>query len=132
RAIARQGPSWTREALVAMANQLLPRYLGPAAPTLSAADLEAYQARGLVAKPAGPAYGYRQLLELLVIRRLSADGHGPALIGPLLAGGDEAALEALLASGVTLELTPGGARLAEGARRVELAPGLALLVGPGF
>lgn len=112
RQVAGNDPSWSLDELVAVANELLPQFL----PTQRAHTriredvtprlVRHYTSRGLLDEPlkAGryAVYTYRHLLQVLLVRRLLAEGYGAGAIGDLAVSKTDAELEALLEGGVQL------------------------------
>lgn len=131
---AHQNPHWTLEEFVTVLNQLLPQFL-PDRPdssdssasisskvphgvrdTLTPRLVRHYTSQGLVDEPQklgrSARYGYRHLLQLLLVRRLLREGYSTQALQPLLQSKTNADLEALLQGGVQLTVTPANPALA--------------------
>ncbi len=104
---------WTLEEFVEVVNELLPQFLP--LPEGETRILEAvnprlvrhYTTQGLLDKPQRSGrevrYGYRHLLQLLLLRRLLMEGYGSGAIERLSLSQSNAELEALLQGGVQLK-----------------------------
>lgn len=114
--LAHQHPIWSLDEFAQVTNQWLPRFL-PEEKTNSRVREEVnprlvrqYTTLGMVDAPLKEGrearYTYRHLLQLLVTRRLLAEGYGSAVIAKLLAGKDEAALETLLQGEAQITMAP--------------------------
>jgi len=131
---AHQNPHWTLEEFVTVLNRLLPQFL-PDRPdssdssasipsksphgvrdTLTPRLVRHYTSQGLVDEPQklgrSARYGYRHLLQLLLVRRLLREGYSTQALQPLLQSKTNADLEALLQGGVQLTVTPANPALA--------------------
>jgi DNA-binding transcriptional MerR regulator len=112
-----QGDSqWSLEDFVQITNALLPLYL----PTQKAHSrvreditprlVRHYTSLGAMDEPLkvgrNATYTYRHLLQLLVVRRLMAQGYGASAIDDLTISQSNAELEALLQGGAQLSVTP--------------------------
>lgn len=112
RQVAGNDPSWSLDELVAVANELLPQFL-PAqrAHTRIREDVTPrlvrhYTSQGRLDEPLKSGryavYTYRHLLQVLLVRRLLAEGYGASAIGDLAVSKTDTELEALLEGGVQL------------------------------
>lgn len=121
--IALQTPQWSLEEFVDVANQLLPDFL----PETSDADsrdrdsvnprlVRYYTTQGLLNKPLKQGrearYHYRHLLQLLLLRRLLAEGYSTSSLGTLTRDKPDGDLEALLQGGVQLTVETANPALA--------------------
>jgi DNA-binding transcriptional MerR regulator len=116
--LAHSNPYWSLEEFAMVANQWLPRVLPEAKANTRVREevnprlIRQYTTWGLVDVPYKEGrearYAYRHLLQLLVTRRLLAEGYGTAVIHKLMAGQDDGALEAMLSGGtqVTMAAEP--------------------------
>lgn len=112
RQVAGNDPGWSLDELVAVANELLPQFL----PTQRAHTriredvtprlVRHYTGQGLLDEPLKSGryavYTYRHLLQVLLVRRLLAEGYGASAIGDLAVSKTDAELEILLDGGVQL------------------------------
>lgn len=115
--IAQQQPEMVLDRFVEVTNDLLPQFLPdqssgnrgqePVNPRL----VRYYTTQGWLDKPLKQGrearYTYRHLLQLLVLRRLLAEGYSASSIGSLIGGQADTALEDILQGGV--QLTVGAA-----------------------
>jgi DNA-binding transcriptional MerR regulator len=119
---ARQNPAWSLEEFVEVANDLLPQFL-PEQPSGSRGQepvnprlVRHYTTQGLIDKPQKEGrearYRYRHLLQLLVLRRLLAEGYSTSSVGSLIVGQVNAVLEELLQGGVQLTVETANPALA--------------------
>lgn len=106
---------WSLDALVDQANALLPAYQ-PTTPVNSRVKGEVnarlvrhYTGEGLLDEPLKVGrearYHYRHLLQLLVVRRLLAEGLSAGAIGNLVRKKGEIELEGILEGGATVEVS---------------------------
>lgn len=112
---SRRGGVWNLDEFVGEANRLLPEYLPKEASARSTEPVNArlvrhYTTQGLVAEPRKEGrearYLYEHLIQLLVVRKLLAEGFTGAAIKQVLSGRSEPELEPLLAGTVRIELVP--------------------------
>lgn len=113
---------WTLEDLVQVANDLLPQFLPALEGETKVADavnprlVRHYTTQGLLDKPEKIGrevrYGYRHLLQLLVLRRLLMEGYSSGAIERLNLSQSNAELEALLQGGVQLKVETANPALA--------------------
>jgi DNA-binding transcriptional MerR regulator len=110
--IAQQQPEMVLDRFVEVTNDLLPQFLPdqssgsrgqePVNPRL----VRYYTTQGWLDKPLKQGrearYTYRHLLQLLVLRRLLAEGYSASSIGSLIGGQADTALEDILQGGVQL------------------------------
>ncbi|RPJ87633.1 MAG: MerR family transcriptional regulator [Acidobacteria bacterium] len=117
-----KNPSWSLDEFVDVANQLLPQYLstegvsGRSQEQVNARLVRHYTGLGLVDRPgrAGKEarYGYRHLLQLLVLRRLLQDGYTSQAIRGVTDSRSDGELEALLQGGARLSVETANPALA--------------------
>lgn len=103
---------WSLEAFVDLANELLPTYLpaddrvGRSRSDVNPRLVRHYTSQGLLDKPERVGktarYTYRHLLQLLVVRRMMAEGYAAAAIDRFAIEKPNVELEALLQGGVQL------------------------------
>lgn len=112
--IAQQRPEMVLDRFVEVTNDLLPQFLPdqssgnrgqePVNPRL----VRHYTTQGWLDKPLKQGrearYTYRHLLQLLVLRRLLAEGYSASSIGSLIGGQSDAALENILKGGVQIKV----------------------------
>src|SRR5690554_6400020 len=107
--------AWPLDDLVEHANRLLLSVLpkeaaGRAADAVNQRLVRHYTTQGLVDEPLKEGrearYLYRHLLQLLVVRRLLAEGHTSALAKRVIEGRADEELESLLAGHLTVQLVP--------------------------
>ena len=114
--LLQRGAEWDLEGLVREANARLPRYL-PEQPgnlrvreAVTARLVRHYTTLGMLDEPARTGrearYSARHLLQLLVVRRLMAEGHGSSALGDLARRKSDAELLAMLEGGVALTANP--------------------------
>ncbi|MEB3337653.1 MAG: MerR family transcriptional regulator [Leptolyngbyaceae bacterium] len=119
---AQDHPSWTLEEFVQITNELLPQFL-PESPGNTRVREEVtprlvrhYSSLSMLDEPikAGreARYTYRHLLQMLLVRRLLAEGYGASAINQVAIAPDNAELEALLQGGAKLTVTPANPALA--------------------
>lgn len=120
--IAQQQPEMVLDRFVEVTNDLLPQFLPdqgsgnrgqePVNPRL----VRHYTTQGWLDKPLKQGrearYTYRHLLQLLVLRRLLAEGYSTSSIGSLIGGQSDAALEDILQGGVQLKVEAANPALA--------------------
>ena len=120
--IANCQPEFDLDRFVEEANHLLPQFLPdqpagsrgqePVTPRL----VRYYTTQGLLDKPLKQGrearYTYRHLLQLLVVRRLLAEGYSASSIGSLIDGQDNSLLEKLLQGGAQLTVEAANPALA--------------------
>ena len=112
--LADSDQDWTLDEIAQQVNDWLPQILPPSDAARRGTDdinprlVRHYVSQGLVDKPQRIGrevrYGYRHLLQLLVVRRLLAEGYTSGAIASLMTGQTNADLEALLQGGVQLTL----------------------------
>jgi DNA-binding transcriptional MerR regulator len=113
--IAQENPHWSLSEFVAVVNRYLPNYL-PLDPgstkvrdQVTARLVRHYTTQAMLDEPDKEGrearYRYRHLLQLLVVRRLLAEGFASHVIGNLATSKRNDELEALLQGGVQLEIT---------------------------
>lgn len=121
--ISQANSEWDLEAFVQVANDLLPQYLPPAADTRSRSAeavnprlVRYYTTQGVLDRPARQGrearYTYRHLLQLLVVRRLLAEGYSTTAIQPITTEKSDADLEALLQGGIQITVEAANPALA--------------------
>lgn len=107
--------AWSLDELVDHANRLLAEVLpkdasGRVAEGVNPRLVRHYATQGLVDEPLKEGrearYLYRHLLQLLVVRRLLAEGHTSALAKRVIEGRADEELESLLAGHLTVQLVP--------------------------
>lgn len=115
--ISQGNPQWSLERFVEVANELLPQFLPPeefdsrVQDTINPRLVRHYTTQGLLDKPLKlgreARYGYRHLLQLLVLRRLLAKGYNAGSLVNLTGNKPESELESLLLGDVqlTVEVT---------------------------
>lgn len=120
--IARDQPKWSLDEFVHIANKFLPQFL----PTQKAHTrvreevtprlIRYYTSQGMLDEPLKEGrearYIYRHLLQVLIVRRLLAEGYGASAIGDLAISKSNAQLEELLQGGVQLTITTANPALA--------------------
>ncbi|WP_348257380.1 MerR family transcriptional regulator [Leptolyngbya sp. AS-A6] len=120
--IAQQQPEMVLDRFVEVTNDLLPQFLPdqgsgnrgqePVNPRL----VRHYTTQGWLDKPLKQGrearYTYRHLLQLLVLRRLLAEGYSTSSIGSLIGGQADAALENILQGGVQIRVEAANPALA--------------------
>ncbi|MEA5448343.1 MerR family transcriptional regulator [Leptolyngbya sp. CCNP1308] len=120
--IAQQQPEMVLDRFVEVTNDLLPQFLPdqssgnrgqePVNPRL----VRYYTTQGWLDKPLKQGrearYTYRHLLQLLVLRRLLAEGYSASSIGSLIGGQADTALEDILQGGVQLTVEAANPALA--------------------
>lgn len=120
--IAQQQPEMVLDRFVEVTNDLLPQFLPdqssgnrgqePVNPRL----VRYYTTQGWLDKPFKQGrearYTYRHLLQLLVLRRLLAEGYSASSIGSLIGGQADQALEDILQGGVQLTVEAANPALA--------------------
>ena len=117
-----EDPHWSLEELVQVANEQLPRFLPEEkAHTRVREDVTPrlvrhYTSQGMLDEPLKEGrearYLYRHLLQLLLVRRLLAEGYGASAIDKLAIAKTNQELEELLQGGVQLTITPANPALA--------------------
>lgn len=120
--IARQDPCWSVEELVDIANQLLPQFLpdqeadSRVQDTVNVRLVRHYTTQGLLDKPLKQGrearYIYRHLLQLLLLRRLLAEGYSSSSLGQLILSKPPSDLEKLLQGGAQLTMAAANPALA--------------------
>lgn len=107
--------AWSLDQVVEHVNRLLPAVLpkdasGRATETVNQRLVRHYATQGLVDEPLKVGrearYLYRHLLQLLVVRRLLAEGFSAAVVGRVMAGRADAELEGLLTGQLNVDLVP--------------------------
>lgn len=111
---------WSLDELVATANALLPHFLpaveqrpgsaGKVREEVNARLIRHYAGQGLLDENTREGrearYGFRHLLQLLLVRRFLIEGYPAAVIANLIAGKTDAELRALLQGGTSVSATP--------------------------
>ena len=134
---------WSLEELVAAANDLLPEFLpavedrpgsaGKVREEVNARLVRHYASLGLLDENAREGrearYGFRHLLQLLLVRRLLVEGYPAAVITKLIAGKGDAELRALLQGGTSVSAIPANPAL-DFLARVRRRAGLARPAAP--
>lgn len=120
--LALEEPHWSLEELVQVANLQLPQFLPwEKAHTRVREDVTPrlvrhYASQGMLDEPLKEGrearYLYRHLLQLLLVRRLLAEGYGASAIDKLAISKTNQELEELLQGGVQLTITPANPALA--------------------
>lgn len=120
--LAQSKPSWSLDEFVQVTNALLPQYLPEERSHTRVREevtprlVRHYTTLGMLDEPvkAGryAVYTYRHLLQILVVRRLLAEGFGASAIDKLATSKDNGELEALLQGGVQLTVTTANPALA--------------------
>ncbi len=111
--ISQANPEWDLDAFVQIANDLLPQFLPLDAEnrrttpeTVNPRLVRYYTTQGVLDRPLRQGresrYGYRHLLQLLVVRRLLNEGYSTNAIQPITLQQGNQDLEALLQGGVQL------------------------------
>ncbi len=129
---------WSLEELVDAANVLLPEFLPAAEDRPGSAGkvreevnvrlIRHYASLGLLDENAREGrtarYGFRHLLQLLLVRRLLIEGYPAAVIAKLIAGKGDTELRALLQGGASVSATPANPALdfLAGVRRRAVLP----------
>jgi DNA-binding transcriptional MerR regulator len=121
-ALALEDPHWSLEELVQVANEQLPQFLPEEkAHTRVREDvtprlIRHYASQRMLDEPLKEGrearYLYRHLLQLLLVRRLLAEGYGASAIDKLAISKTNQELEELLQGGVQLTITPANLALA--------------------
>lgn len=120
--LALEEPNWSLEELVQVANELLPQFLPEEKAHTRVREevtprlIRHYASQGMLDEPLKEGrearYLYRHLLQLLLLRRLLAEGYGASAIDKLAISKTNAELEELLQGGVQLTVTPANPALA--------------------
>jgi DNA-binding transcriptional MerR regulator len=120
--LALEDPNWSLEELVQVANELLPQFLPEEKAHTRVREevtprlVRHYASQGMLDEPLKEGrearYLYRHLLQLLLLRRLLAEGYGASAIDKLAISKTNAELEELLQGGVQLTVTPANPALA--------------------
>ncbi len=111
---------WSLDELVAAANAVLPHFLpavedrpgsaGKVREEVNVRLVRHYAGAGLLdenfREGREARYGFRHLLQLLLVRRLLTEGYPAAVIAKLIAGKGDAELRALLQGGASVNATP--------------------------
>ncbi len=111
---------WSLDELVTAANMLLPEFLpaaedrpgsaGKVREEVNARLVRHYLNQGLLDENTRDGrearYGFRHLLQLLLVRRFLIEGYPAAVIAKLIAGKEDAELRALLQGGTSVSATP--------------------------
>jgi DNA-binding transcriptional MerR regulator len=116
RQLATSNPTWSLDDLVAVVNDLLPQFLPDekshtrVREEVSPRLIRHYTSTGLLDEPLKEGrearYIYRHLLQVLLVRRLLAEGYGASAIDQLARSHTNEELEALLQGGAQLTITP--------------------------
>lgn len=119
---ADQDTQWALEDFVEVANQLLPQFLPDGGAesriqeTVNARLVRHYSTNGLLDKPfklgREARYTYRHLLQVLLLRRLLAEGYSSGAVGQLIANKTNHDLEVLLQGGAQLTVEAANPALA--------------------
>lgn len=120
--LAQTNPNWSLDEFVQATNDLLPQFL-PDTPANTRVREEVtsrlvrhYSSLAMLDEPLKEGrearYSYRHLLQMLLVRRLLAEGYGASAINQLAISRDNAELESLLQGGVQLTVTPANPALA--------------------
>ncbi|MFE4105665.1 MerR family transcriptional regulator [Almyronema epifaneia] len=119
--ISQRDPQWSLEAFVDIANALLPQFL-PASESRRSVEainprlVRHYTTQSLIDKPLKEGrearYTYRHLLQLLVVRRLLAEGLSASAVQTLMETKPNPELEALLQGGIQLTVETANPALA--------------------
>jgi DNA-binding transcriptional MerR regulator len=120
--IGKTQPKWSLEEFVEVANELLPEFLPlnkgntRIREEINPRLVRHYTSLGLVDEPEKTTkfalYNYRQLLQILLVRRLLTEGIGASAIANLLREKNNLELETLLNGGIQLNLNPANPALA--------------------
>lgn len=120
--LAQSRPSWSLDEFVQVTNELLPQYLPQERSHTRVREevtprlVRHYTTLGMLDEPLKEGryavYTYRHLLQILVVRRLLAEGFGASAIDKLATAKNNAELEALLQGGVQLTVTSANPALA--------------------
>ncbi|MBD1835198.1 MerR family transcriptional regulator [Cyanobacteria bacterium FACHB-472] len=120
--LAKNQPSWSLEEFVQITNNLLPQFLPAQKGNTRVREevtprlIRHYTTLGMLDEPLKDGryavYTYRHLLQILVVRRLLAEGFGANAIDQLATQRDNTELENLLAGGVQLSVTTANPALA--------------------
>lgn len=119
--LAQADPRWSLEEFVHVTNDLLPQFLPQEANARVQDEVNPrlvryYTTQGLLDKPLKQGrearYTYRHLLQLLVIRRLLAEGYSGGAIDRLVSVKSDSELAALLQGGVQLTVEAANPALA--------------------
>lgn len=111
---------WSLDELVAAANALLPQFLpaleqrpgsaGKVREEVNARLIRHYAGQGLLDENTREGrearYGFRHLLQFLLVRRFLIEGYPAAVIANLIAGKTDGELRALLQGGTSVSATP--------------------------
>ena len=128
---------WNLKEFVAVANGLLPHYLPKDASGRSSEEVNArlirhYATQGLLAEARKEGrearYVFGHLLQLLVVRKLLADGFSAAAIRKVIDGRTNRELENLLQGSVRVDLVPEAGR-ADVAQRAQFLKGIRAKAG---
>lgn len=113
--LAQSRPSWSLDEFVQVTNALLPQFLpGEKGNTRVREEVTPrlvrhYTTLGMLDEPLKEGrearYTYRHLLQMLVVRRLLAEGYGASAIDNLATSKENTELEALLQGGIQLTVT---------------------------
>ncbi|MGB3691515.1 MAG: MerR family transcriptional regulator [Spirulinaceae cyanobacterium] len=113
--LAQSKPHWSLSEFVEVLNNLLPQFLPvqrshtKVRETITPRLVRHYTSQGMVDDPQKEGryaiYTYRHLLQMLVVRRLLAEGYGASAIQNLPKTKDNSDLEALLQGGIQLTVT---------------------------
>jgi DNA-binding transcriptional MerR regulator len=119
--LAERAPKWSLDDLVEVANRFMPDFLPPrqvrgrSQEEVNPRLVRHYTTIGLIDRPARVGkearYGYRHLLQLLVLRRLLSDGYSAQTIAPVVEK-DDHQLERLLQGGTRLTVEAANPALA--------------------
>lgn len=110
--LANHQPHWSLDEFVEVLNSLLPQFLpvqktrGRVREVVTPRLVRYYTSQNLVDEPLKVGrearYTYRHLLQMLLVRRLLAEGYGTSAIQPLISGKPDSELESLLQGGAQL------------------------------
>jgi len=113
--LALKDPKWTLDEFVEAVNELLPQFLPlqkshtRVREEITPRLVRHYTTQGMLDEPLKEGryatYVYRHLLQMLVVRRLLAEGYGASAINDLAKSKDNAELKSLLQGGIQLTVT---------------------------
>ncbi|MGD1804542.1 MerR family transcriptional regulator [Dapis sp. BLCC M126] len=113
--LAKNDPRWSLDEFVEVVNQLLPQFLPfqkshtRVREEITPRLVRHYTTQGMLDEPLKEGryatYIYRHLLQMLVVRRLLAEGYGASAINDLAISKSNAELESLLQGGIQLTIT---------------------------
>ena len=113
--LAKDDPRWSLDEFVEVVNELLPQFLPfqkshtRVREEITPRLVRHYTTQGMVDEPLKEGryatYIYRHLLQMLVVRRLLAEGYGASAINDLAISKSNSELESLLQGGIQLTIT---------------------------